>query len=282
MIKRFLKGGTGIPQPAQLHNYINPILDEGAPTSTGRIMDANWLCGALSIPIKLQSPRSEYNHGWGTEFLNSRPIIASSHLTLHGIDKLLTTLIFDIKSRTSPLILGLDVKRHSNTFNIDYPSTITFRRPTDDCPRRFITYISTDEHGNDRIQLEIVENSHSTYSSLLSNTIGRTDMSIAKKIHRYTHATSSEIARIFEDAGKLTEKLSSACDQVVAARKICASSVRPVDRNKVSISHMNGEFNSKIQAYFTVAYVPEMKLNILNIFIHGNFVWGENHFHGAI
>lgn len=42
---------------------VNPILDEGAPTSTGGIENAAKLCNMLAMNLNLKPPRSLYHHG---------------------------------------------------------------------------------------------------------------------------------------------------------------------------------------------------------------------------
>lgn len=58
---------------------LNPILDEGAPTSTGGMMNAIELCDALGVHFNMEAPRKTYYHSWGTTGENRRIIIG------HGI-----------------------------------------------------------------------------------------------------------------------------------------------------------------------------------------------------
>ena len=62
---------------------INPILDEGAPTSTGGIINATQLCNYLGIPLTLRTPRDEYHHGWGQNCSDARPIVHTWDLTIN-------------------------------------------------------------------------------------------------------------------------------------------------------------------------------------------------------
>lgn len=61
----------------------NPIFDEGAPTPTTGIHNAATLCDILGIPLILDAPREQYEHGWGQECHDARLITATWTLTFH-------------------------------------------------------------------------------------------------------------------------------------------------------------------------------------------------------
>lgn len=92
--------------------------------------------------------------------------------------------MFELVDEESPLNMGLEIKRYSNTCIMDKLSTITLRQTIDEGPTRFITYISNVEQKNARIRVEILPHQESTFESLLTSTIGRNDLSLAKKMHR--------------------------------------------------------------------------------------------------
>lgn len=60
--------------------------------------------------------------------------------------------------------------------------------------------------------------------------------------------------RLQEDAGQITEALSSACHDVHSACEIFVSSERPRFRRILSIQHVNEQLNQEIQVYYTVVY----------------------------
>jgi len=144
----------------------------------------------------LHPPRAYYQHGWGVNCSEAKPIVASWYLTVDDVYHKPTTLVFDMVEGTSPLIIGLDVKRFSNTNNIRDPSTINFERPTDSSRRTFLTYITKDANDNDRLKLELVTHVKSTYDSLMANIRNRPDINVAKKVHRFTHASAREMRSI--------------------------------------------------------------------------------------
>lgn len=70
-----------------------------------------------------------------------------------GIQRGVAIIPFDLVEGLSTPIIGLDIKRHSDTINRTQPPTILIKRPTDTCPGKFYTYIATDDCGNDRVRI---------------------------------------------------------------------------------------------------------------------------------
>lgn len=241
------------------------MLDEGAPTSTGGVIDAMRLCDALARPLNLRAPREEYSHGWGTNCADAKKIKWSWDLMVEDMDGKPTMLTFDLVEGRSPLIIGLDVKRHADTMNRAETPSIVFRRPCDTSDRSFYTYIAKDGDGNDRIWFEIVPNMGTTSASLMGNTVGRREVGMVKKVHRLTHATSEEMKRLFKDARMGNRKVCEACDKVYEACDICTSSGRPHNSKKISLTHVNEGFNEEVQADYTVVYIKGEKYFVLNI-----------------
>lgn len=60
----------------------NPILDEGAPTSTRGIENVAIFCDILWIQMTLDPPREIYLHGWGDDFHGAKMTMCSWTLTL--------------------------------------------------------------------------------------------------------------------------------------------------------------------------------------------------------
>lgn len=66
---------------------VNPIHDEGAPTSAGEIENASKLCNTLGLNLKLKPPRSLYHHGWWMNAADSKPVVASWNLTINDLNR---------------------------------------------------------------------------------------------------------------------------------------------------------------------------------------------------
>lgn len=246
-------------------NDPNPIIDEGAPTSTGGIHDATELCNSLGITLELDQPRSRYTHGWGMGCADAKDIICSWHLTVHDSKCTPCTISFDLVEGTSPLIIGLDLKQYANTCNLQCPPYISFKRPTDTKTFFFPTYITTDQQGNKRLRMEITTHQQSSISTMMANIAKRPDINLAKKLHKFTHAHYQDMKAILRDAGQLKPSLEEACERVYNACPICASSGRPSDRRKVSITHVNRAFNEEIQTDFTYVRIFDKRYEIINI-----------------
>lgn len=243
---------------------LNPILDEGAPTSTGGMTNATRICDLMGIPLSLDPPRSRYLHGWGINCEEARPVINSWDLNTQDKNGKPTTFTFDIVKGESPLILGLDVKRFATTDNMASPPYIRFKRPQDTEAREFRTYIESEDDGNDRIRFDIIPHNRTTMGSLMSN-VRKPDLQVAKKLHRFTHAPIEEMTRLLTDAGKFTHSLASEYAKVHRSCDICASTGTPTPKRKISISHINTEFNNEIQADFVTIFIREERFEVLNI-----------------
>lgn len=263
-----------------LHLNLNPILDEGAPTSTGGLTEATQMCDMIGMPLRLEAPRADYLHGWGIGCADARPIINSWDMNVNDINGKATTFTFDLMKGESPLIIGLDVKKYAITDNTSKPPCMRFKRPTDNDYRQFNTYIEPDDSDNNRIRLEIIPHSRSTVQTLMAND-DRTDISLAKRLHRFTHASDEEMRRILTDANKMTPGLGDACTKVRQACDICASTGTPVPRRKISITHVNSAFNNEVQADFVTILIREERYEVLNIIDtgtrYGERVIAHNH-----
>jgi len=93
-----------------------------------------------------------------------------------------TTFVFDMVDGKSPLIVGLDVKKHSNTMNIERLSTVIFKKPSDTLNRDFLTYIANENGGNEWLRIEFVAQEQSAVASDMAKILKRTDVYIVKKI----------------------------------------------------------------------------------------------------
>lgn len=243
----------------------NPILDEGAPTSTGGIENAATLCDILGIPLVLDPPRDNYLHGWGDECLGAKPIVRSWTLTVHDVTEKPTALTFDLVQGSSPLIVGMDVRAYCNTYNLGSQRYILMKRPTDTEKRTLFTYIVPDDK---RLRLDIAPHPRSVVTTLLGNicsSASRAPLVFSKRIHRYTHASKDETKSLCRDANILNEELEQAIDKVHDACEICAKNGRPKSSKKVSLSHVNTAFNQEIQIDFFFITLRGTKFCVINI-----------------
>lgn len=108
----------------KLRTDLNPILDEGAPTSTGGIEEATAIYDQLGIRLVLDPPRNLYVHSWGATSQDPRSVVCTCNLVVNDRDDLPAVLPFDLVRGSSPFLLGLDEKRYSDNMNRTWPSVI--------------------------------------------------------------------------------------------------------------------------------------------------------------
>lgn len=243
----------------------NPILDEGAPTSTGGIENAATLCDILGIPLNLDPPRERYYHGWGDGCYGAKMVVCSWTLTVHDTTGKPTALTFDLVPGSSPLIIGMDIRAHCDTFNRDKQKYVRMKRPSDAEERILFTYLVPDDN---RLRLDIVPHPRSATRTLLGNihtTAKRTPLAFCKRVHRYTHATPDEIRRLCKDANMMTDELEQAIVKVFTACEICTKNGRPKPSRKVSLTHVNEEFNQELQMDFFYSEIKGKRRTVMNI-----------------
>ena len=182
------------------------------------MVNATQLCDALAIPLFLKPKRELYDHGSGHACADAKAIVCSWDLVVNDVNRITTVDI------------------------------VVFQRPCDTEERKFLTYIIKDDGGNERIRFDIFPHARSTVASLLGAKYPRQEINTVKQVHQFTHASSNETRRLLDDANMTTAGVVKACEKVAQACEICASSGRPIDMKKVSLSHVNEAFNQEIQA----------------------------------
>lgn len=76
---------------------------------------------------------------------------------------------------------------------------VKIQRPLDQGRRVFETYISSNQHGNERLVIATIPHSLSKIPALTARSIQRPICNSAKKAHKSTHASASETLSIFDD-----------------------------------------------------------------------------------
>lgn len=61
---------------------------------------------------------TEYSHGWGDKCVNPQKVKCTWDLLVEDINRKPTMMTFDLVEGEYPSILGLDIKRYSDTINI--------------------------------------------------------------------------------------------------------------------------------------------------------------------
>lgn len=225
---------------------------------------ATYLCDMLEIEIDVHPPEEVYYQGWGQEC--SHPRIVKCSWGLNTMETSQPVRIkLDLTDGDSPLILCIYFLQFSDPCNRQDPRVVRFKRPGDDDMRTMFTYISPDRNGNDRLRLEVVAYVNSLYRSLLAAHLQHDSLAVATKIPFFSHAHADDIKSILRDAGRLDADTSRACDKVAESCPICASTGRPAQHRKVSLTHVSSAFNQELQADFTIVSIQGGKHEILNL-----------------
>lgn len=141
--------GRGLGQRNALPKAANPILNSGAPTSTGGVYYTLLLAELDGIHLARSRHKALYGRGWGIDCGSDREIRYTWHLTFVDMKYPPTTLPIDPINKTSPLIIGLDLKKHPITANIERIHWINFVKPEILKMRSFPPYLAADEKGSE-------------------------------------------------------------------------------------------------------------------------------------
>lgn len=214
------------------------------------------------MDLHLQPPRQEYIHGWGEECHDPRPIIASWDLMIPTNDGTLVPFTFDIVRGSSPIVIGLDVKRHADTLCLSSPKRMVLRRPTDTQSYEFNLYTSPFD---ERLHVNTINRSSVIRTSMLSGSHFTQPTAMAKRLHRFTHARPDDIRDLCHQANKLTPELSEEISKVFGACEICVSTGLPLTSRKVSLKHINRLFNTTVQVDYMYPEIRGTKYLCLHI-----------------
>lgn len=202
---------------------LNPVLDEGSPTSTGGISTVLALCEVLGTQFQAERSKSQYRRGWGNEALNSRPIMCAWTLTVQDLNGRPTDLIFDLTDDQAPLIMGLDLQQFSKRSFIDYRPTMEIKRPNDSSPRSPPIYVRNEDPLNLRAYVDIIGLMPSSVGTLLTTdrSVFPRATTLAKRILRYSHAPHKEMVEISSRAAT-TIRICLACAKTLSTHILFA------------------------------------------------------------
>lgn len=85
-------------------------------------------------------------HGWGVECADARIVKRTGQLTVIDSYNWPVKFIFGLVKRRSTFIIGMTLKKYSNTWNSSTPRIIKFMR-TEDVKVITYTFIANDEKG---------------------------------------------------------------------------------------------------------------------------------------
>ena len=116
-------------------------------------MNSSRLADALGVPLYLEPIHRPYWHGWGDQCNDQKRVLYNWRVTVNDIHGNPTAFVFDLVDGESPLIVGLNLKKHADTLNRARPPRICFQRPCDTSERTFYTYIAKEKEGSERQRL---------------------------------------------------------------------------------------------------------------------------------
>lgn len=84
-------------------------------------------------------------------------------------------------------------------------------------------------------------------------------------VQRYTHGNKEELTRLLKEEGLLTPRIIKPIDKVTSSCIPCSPSGRPKNSKKLSLKHVNKDFNIEVQADFMTVKHEAKTYELLNI-----------------
>ena len=190
--------------------------------------------------------------------------VCSWTLTLQDSNREPTSITFDLVVGDSPLIIGMDIRAHCNTFNRNNQNFISMKRPSDKEERILYTYLVPSDS---RPRLDVAPHPRSCVGTLPGNprtTVKRTPLALCKRVHRYTHASKADMKALCRDARILNPEMKKAIEAVCDACEIYAKNGHPKASRKVSPTHVNEAFNEELQIYFFFENARQAQRAVMN------------------
>lgn len=186
--------------------------------------------------------RNHYQHGWGAEFHDGQMVKCTWKPTEMDIQSRPVNFSFDLIEGSSPIIIGLDVKQHAETWSRTGPRTFMCERPSEIHVHTIHTYVVQDTRRNYQSRLQIVPHSRSSLSTIMSSN-NKKEIQMSKQIHRFGHACAKDLKLLMKPTNYNEEKVKITWLKVKSACTNFPSSGTPTDRKKVSTTHINDAFN---------------------------------------
>lgn len=167
----------------------------------------------------------------------------------------------------SPIIIVMDIKRHSITNNISSPPFMRIHCPTDIVPRKLRSYIAGNVSLDSRLRVLILPGITQTAVICMIGTALKPSkwrpLTLASRIHRMTHAPHQQEIRICQNSGCLNKDLAEAITMGAKECLACQTSGLPRPATKTSISHVYQTLNKDVQMDITYCNIKCNQVPVL-------------------
>lgn len=260
----------------------NPIIDVGCPRSVGGIASAVTLCHALNIAFRLEPlDCTPFFHGYGRQCSEAQITIGIWNLPVTDTCGISASIPFYITRGDGFLLLGNEILHSSylegprNILRI--PPNVRGISKRELLLPTFFEQISTDDPDAGRTYLLVVPSKAASFQSFVSSHEPRhsstgslsfddkqAEKRFAYKLHGYTHFTVSDMKKLCERGGVLSDSMEKYLQESFDKCTVCKQTGRPLHSRKVSFSKVLSSFNDTVQIDFV--FVSQLsKLPILHI-----------------
>ena len=209
----------------------------------------------IGAPLLFKPHPNPYVHGWGQAMANAKQAIATWEVELLDLNDNEFRLKFDIVDGDEPLVIGDNILKFSNHIRLSDKPSLVIKTPSMDKEIEFASYSNP---GEDRPRLFIVPPEGNSKSSMIGKAsrekaaIKSADL-LVRKIHGYSHDTAHDMRRLLKLSNKYNPFVEAAIKKVISSCGICVQSGRPLPSKKVSIKHIDKDFNNTVFVDFFYA-----------------------------
>lgn len=227
---------------------MNPVVDNGCPTSVTGLDSAAALADSLNIPLELSPISKPFIHYFGpaTNSTEGKWTVAQWLLPLRFRDGFIAKIPIACVTGDDPLLLGgsfLDLCTLNNPAN-----ELVFK---DKEGKEHFCKTYKREDGHRYLELAPREHGQQQYVLYQRNyTTLQERRKLVELVHRRTHASPASIRMLLQRNGIWHPSLKAYVEELCRKCSICIRTGEPLPSRKVSISHIECNFNSTVGVDF--------------------------------
>jgi hypothetical protein len=274
----------------QFSTIPNPILDSGAPNSVGGTHSAAALASSLGVTLEFRPPTNISSVGWGINAADVKSEVCIWVAPLMDLLGQCYHITFHLISGTTPLLIGDDVLSNADILNTSKLSIIRIRADHLQEPAQFLTYSQLGRRyleavptSGAAILIEDLQN-HAINTFLSTHALAAIECSpetLARRIHRYSHASYNDMRTLIRRAFASHLKpyavsIDVALRDVVAKCDVCVRVGRPKPGRKLSITRLVSNFNDSVQVDFLfVQLSPDEHISVIFHMVDASTAYSE-------
>ena len=215
---------------------------------------------AMGLSLTLKPKNVPYRHGWGPNMADAKLVTCTWQVDLLDMNDMPFRVTFDIVEGNEPLVIGDTYLKDSDHLRREKPEKLVIKKQG---TAENVVFISYTNPGESRPRMMVVPRDVKSISSMMGTTSA--DI-LVKKLHRYSHDNANDMRRLLKLSNQYNPQIEAAIKKVVGECKTCVRSGTPLPSRKVSIKHVNEDFNQTVNVDFF--YFKHGIPDVTYVFLH--------------